>query len=595
VGSVFTFHSSYSYETLSGCLAVLLIICGVDDLIPACLCGWQRLRGQHRKEPRPVRKSERRIAIFVPCWDESAVIADMVRHNLAAIRYQKYDIFLGVYPNDEATLEITRALAREFQNVHVAICPKPGPTSKADCLNSLYQSMVAQEKQRRVRFDTVVIHDAEDLVHPQALSLINCERERYDMVQVPVLPLPTPRREFTHAIYCEDFAEYQMLDMRARQISGSFLPSNGVGTGYSRKILNELARENDSVVFDPLCLTEDYESGLRIHRMGFSQTFCPLEKVEGEYLATREYFPRQFAAAVRQRTRWAMGNCLQSWERHGWRGPLPVKYWLWRDRRGLITNPLALLTNILFAMGMVTWLWSSAAHRPWVMATGSGWVFNCYAVTLVLQCFRLLVRMECVRRIYGIRFALLVPLRCFHQNLINAQASAQAAYRYFRARRKGQTLAWVKTAHAYPDQGTRSTGHRCLQDILLSSGIMSKVQLGQAQSRLPDGTELADYLVHAKQVSEEALSKALGLKEGVPSAYLDPAKINPDVARVLPPPQVTGSSLIPYKVDRGRLLVAGPQVPQASELKLLQRFTKLQIEFHLVTWRNFEELQRLVA
>ena len=57
------------------------------------------------------------------------------------------------------------------------------------------------------------------------------------MVQVPVLPLPTPFRELTHGIYCDDFAEYQSIDMPARQINRSFIPSNGVGTGYSREVL----------------------------------------------------------------------------------------------------------------------------------------------------------------------------------------------------------------------------------------------------------------------------------------------------------------------------------------------------------------------
>jgi hypothetical protein len=28
---------------------------------------------------------------------------------------------------------------------------------------------------------------------------------------------------------------------------------------------------------------------------------------------------------------------------------------------------------------------------------------------------------------------------------------------------------------------------------------------------------------------------------------------------------------------------------------VLRRFTKLEVEFHLVTWRNFEELRSLLA
>jgi adsorption protein B len=303
------------YSLLLGALAILILFNGLDDLVPAVVCLWHAFRAQQQPDGRPESVPERRIAIFVPCWKESAVIADMVRHNVAAIRYQNYDFFLGVYPNDGPTVEVTQGLAPKLKNVHVAECAHPGPTSKADCLNWIYRRMREYEATADTYFDTVVIHDAEDLIHPEALALINCERRRYDMVQVPVLPLPTPALELTHGIYCDDFSEYQSIDMRARQITGSFIPSNGVGTGYSRKILDSMARNRRNVVFDPESLTEDYDSGIHIHALGFTQTFCPLRESGASYLATREYFPRRFGAAVRQRTRWVMGNALQSWER----------------------------------------------------------------------------------------------------------------------------------------------------------------------------------------------------------------------------------------------------------------------------------------
>ena len=50
--------------------------------------------------------------------------------------------------------------------------------------------MSGYEPEKGVYFDTVVLHDAEDLIHPEALRLINRQRSRYAMVQVPVLPCP---------------------------------------------------------------------------------------------------------------------------------------------------------------------------------------------------------------------------------------------------------------------------------------------------------------------------------------------------------------------------------------------------------------------
>jgi bacteriophage N4 adsorption protein B len=379
------------YSLLLGALAILILFSGLDDLIPAVVCLWHAFRVQEQPDCLPESELERRIAIFVPCWNESAVIADMVRHNVAAIRYQNYDFFLGVYPNDGPTVEVAQGLAAKLKNVHIAECAHPGPTSKADCLNWIYRRMREYEQTADAYFDTVVIHDAEDLIHPAALALINRERRRYDMVQVPVLPLPTPALELTHGVYCDDFSEYQSIDMRARQLTGSFIPSNGVGTGYSRKVLDSMARARRNVVFDPESLTEDYESGIRIHALGFSQTFCSLRHSGANYLATREYFPRRFRAAVRQRTRWVMGNALQSWEKNGWRGSLATKYWLWRDRKGLLTNPLGLLTSLLFLAGVFTWIIARLEGQEWPMRLTEDWA-NCLCMaTLGLECMRLVI------------------------------------------------------------------------------------------------------------------------------------------------------------------------------------------------------------
>lgn len=202
--------------------------------------------------------------------------------------------------------------------------------------------------------------------------------------------------------------------------------------------------------------------------------------------------------------------------------------------------------------------------------------------------------MECVRRVYGTAFAALVPIRALHGNLINALAALHAVIRYFHARWKGHALAWMKTDHAYPEQHTRAHRHRDFDEVLVGSGYFTKAQLDLLRPQVPDGADLPDYLVHAGDLTEERLSEVLGVQKGVPSVYLDPAEINPSIARVFPGDRIARIPMIPFRVDRGRLLVAGPRAPEAGELTILQRYTRLEIEFHLVTWRNFEELLRLV-
>ena len=422
----FTFSSVWVW--CFAALAVILLASGFDDLIPILICLRQWLFVRKKLEARPLLEGTAepgRIAIFVPCWRESAVIGNMVRHNLAAIRYTNYDFFLGVYPNDEATVAEATKLAEYFPNVHVAIGDNPGPTSKADCLNAVFRRMNDYETENKVHFDTIVLHDAEDMIHPDALSLINRERAEFDMVQVPVLPIPTPLSQVTHGVYCDEFAEFQTIDMHARQYSGSFVPSNGVGTGFARQILDQLAQERGEV-FDAASLTEDYEIGVFIHASKYRQKFAPLTPTENGLISTREYFPHTVRTAIRQRTRWVTGIALQCWERRGWQGDWRTKYWFWRDRKGLVASPLSLLTNFLFVAGMIDWFVSALQHRPWMFAVNNSALIALSLLTTALQCFRIALRMVCVGRIFGLTFALGVPLRIFHGNLINCFASLRA-------------------------------------------------------------------------------------------------------------------------------------------------------------------------
>ncbi|HEY6987666.1 MAG TPA: glycosyl transferase family protein [Bryobacteraceae bacterium] len=588
-----SFFFSLLWPWLLGTLAVTLLISGIDDFIPVLICLVHRLRHRKAGEREAGTAAGRRIAIFVPCWKESEVIGNMVRHNLAAIRYRNFDFFLGVYPNDEATLAATTQLAEVFHNVHVAECANPGPTSKADCLNWVYRRMLRFEEDHGAYFDTIVLHDAEDMIHPEALALIDRERATYAMVQVPVLPLATKPQEVTHGVYCDEFAEFQTIDMHARQFSGSFVPSNGVGTGFAREILDRLATERGDV-FDAESLTEDYEIGVYIHAAGYRQLFAPLQRKEGEFIATREYFPRTARSAIRQRTRWITGIALQCWERRGWRGNWRTRYWFWRDRKGLIANPISLLTNVLFLAGITSWCVAAAQHQPWPLAVQDPALVMLCWLTLMLQCLRTGLRMVCVARIFGMTFALAVPLRAFHGNLINCSATLRALWRYAYNRWHGKTHAWLKTDHAYPAHDALAHHRGELTDVLVSCGFVSQQKLSLALAGLPSGENLAEYLRASGVVSDDDVCKALSLHTGIPSLKVDAHKVKALVARSLPAHLEKRHGILPVRVHCGKLLVAGRNVPSADALEELQSFTSLPIEFQLVTQRNYEELQKLL-
>jgi bacteriophage N4 adsorption protein B len=570
-------------------LAIYIALSGLDDLFvdAAWLWTWARGRRSARRLPPSMQlesASRRRIAIFVPLWREQDVIADMLAHNIAAIRYNDYDFFAGAYPNDAPTLAALAEIERRFPNVHVGLCPHDGPTSKADCLNWIYQRMLLYEQEHDIRYEIVVTHDAEDIIHPQSLAWIDGLAAEYDFIQVPVLALGTPLRRWTHGVYCDEFAEFQSRDLPVRSRMGAFVPSAGVGTGYSRRGLEALANRESGRVFDPACLTEDYENGYRLKRLGFRQIFLPIARSGGALVATREYFPQHWRAAVRQRTRWVIGIALQGWERHGWEGGPIQKYWLWRDRKGLIGNPVSVLTNVLAVYGIATGLWTRIAIPGTCKAL--------FAVTLILQLHRNVVRIGCSARIYGLGFALLAPLRAIWANGINSVATARALVRYGRARCRGEPLAWSKTEHVYAAEALLARERRRIGEILVSAGCVSKLDLERAASAQPAGTLLGQHLLARGMVGERQLYAALSVQRALPFGDIPADRVPASVARALPADVIRRLQVVPFKVEYGNLHVAGPNLPDEAIETALREHTSLRIRFHLVTPAQFAELER---
>src|SRR5262249_36097447 len=112
-------------------VAVWIFVNALDDLFISLVF----LTGDRKPFPWPdedelTRAPQRRIAIFVPLWQEYQVIEQMLRHNLGSILYRNFDIFVGVYPNDALTREAVERVTRDDARVHLALCPHDGPTSK---------------------------------------------------------------------------------------------------------------------------------------------------------------------------------------------------------------------------------------------------------------------------------------------------------------------------------------------------------------------------------------------------------------------------------------------------------------------------------
>lgn len=133
----------------------------------------------------------RLLAVIIANWHEDNVIGSVVDHLMATQIYphSMFHLFLGVYPNDLATIQVVQDLAEKYENVHVVINVVPGPTCKADNINHALDEIHVYEQEHKIQFLSVTIHDSEDVLHPYELSLTNYLLNSYDVLQFPVFPI----------------------------------------------------------------------------------------------------------------------------------------------------------------------------------------------------------------------------------------------------------------------------------------------------------------------------------------------------------------------------------------------------------------------
>lgn len=396
-----------------------------------------------------------RFAMLIPAWDESAVIGAMLRRLCATLPDERLAIFVGVYPNDPATAAAVRQVGDP--RVRLVVTSAPGPTTKADCLNHLWRGMVAHECAAGLRFKAVVLHDAEDVVHPASLALYDRHMPALAMVQVPVLPLQDPQTRWVSGHYCDEFAQAHAKDMMVRGVLGAPVPSAGVGTAIDREALAVMAGDAGAP-FDASSLTEDYELGHRLHAMGLKGRMVRARH-GGELIATRAYFPSTIATAVRQKSRWLTGIALSGWDRLGWDGSLATRWMLLRDRKGLFTAGVAMLAYGAGALVLVQLAVramveaGSGVELPPLLASAGSVLPGFLLFNALLLGWRLAMRGSFTAASYGWREGLMAVPRAVLANAINYLAALRAVSRYAGSLDGGPPLDWDKTEHRFPDAG----------------------------------------------------------------------------------------------------------------------------------------------
>lgn len=391
------------------------------------------------------------MAIIVPAWDEAGVIGAMLRDLTARLDYPHYRVFVGVYPNDPATAAAIAVVGDA--RIATVVVMQPGPTTKADCLNHLWRAVVAHEVTAAMRFKAIVLHDAEDVVDARELRVFDHFVPALGMVQLPVVPLVDPASRWVSGHYLDEFAESHGKDIIVRGAIGAAVPSAGVACAIDRDVLDAIAGPQGQP-FDPACMTEDYELGIKVAALGRRGSLVRIPQVAGgRNVATREHFPATLDTAIRQKTRWLLGIALNGWDRVGWSGGWAGRYMLLRDRKSIVAPLLTALGYLAAAMIVADLALGATipgAHRfaPLVAPHSVlAWLLPINGLALG---WRLGMRAGFTGAAHGWREGLRSVPRTVVANWINAAAAQRAVRRYFRIRSGREAPAWDKTAHKFP-------------------------------------------------------------------------------------------------------------------------------------------------
>lgn len=567
-------------------VAVGFFISGIDDFFVDIYYYLYRLYRRvfiERRFPKLTEEDlrkvpEKPVAVLIPAWQEHMVIGRMLDHTLRSVDYQNYEIFVGTYPNDEPTMMAVAEVAERDPRIRRIVCPHDGPTNKADCLNWVLEGIRLYEKKSGRRFEVLVIHDAEDIIHPLSLKLMNRLIPRVHMVQLPVIPLEVQLSNLTAGTYLDEFAEFHTKDLLVRERIAGMIPCAGVGSGFSRECIEELATGQRNQVFNVETLTEDYDLGFRLQAIGKKAVIArfyverakvvqsgwlrrreKLKRVK-ELVATREFFPTRFSAATRQKARWILGIVFQGWQQIGWVGGFRGAYMLWRDRKALFANFLNVLGYVVLVLIWGTYFASDpdqdSAYFARVIPT-HGWLWTVVVVDTLLMVHRWIQRVLGILRVAHWTHVWLTIPRLVWANLINFAAGVQATRQFFRMVVTGEKAVWTKTEHAFPSERHLVEFKRKLGDLLLENRLLSLSQLSHAMEvQKQTGERLGDLLTRLGYVEEERLLPVLGEQLRVEARRVDPRTVDSDLARLIPEQVAREYLMLAVGSEDGQIVVA---------------------------------------
>jgi len=569
--------------------ALLIFISSIDDAI-LDLTYWLmrpflnwRLPSTEEVSQRP----ERLTAILIPAWQESDVIGRMLSNLLGTQDYTNFHVFVGAYPNDPATKSAVEDVGTRFANVHCVVTSDPGPTSKADCLNQLLEAVLEFERSNG-KFEMFVNQDAEDVVHPFSLKTMNWFIDPHGMIQLPVLSIDRRWSDLVAGHYMDEFAEWHGKDLVVRSLLTGETPSAGVGTAFSREAIDRLRQ--DGAVFDSTSLTEDYEVAHRLAQLNMSSRFVRFRALmpymrkarfgsglvsarRRELVCTHEIFPDRMGTARRQKARWMLGISFFGWRKIGWYGTLWNRYFLMRDRKSLITAPVAVLGYVI----VVQYLLAAALVAlvpgigPLPNAVRYPWEWTIITINLLFLINRLLHRALFVWRAHGIHQVALSPVRAVVGNIVAFLAFLRAERLYIVNLFTSRPVAWDKTQHYYPTAAAIRNGKTTVGDILQHSGSITHQDLSAARtSQTARYRPLWLQLLDQESIDDVSLAKAFAEQFHTDYTSFDALAVDARAQQSLKPADMARYAVFPIERSGRRAVIAQAEPLSSAEKRQLK-------------------------
>ncbi|MDD0974731.1 cyclic di-3',5'-guanylate-activated glycosyltransferase NrfB [Pseudomonas fontis] len=595
----------FALKLLAIALASLMFLLGLDDLFIDIVYWGRKLIRRFRiydkyekaDEKRLYEVPEKPLAIMVPAWNEVGVVGEMARLAASTLDYENYQIFVGTYPNDPQTQADVDAVCLHYPNVHKVVCARPGPTSKADCLNNIIDALLRFQADAKIEFAGFILHDAEDVISPMELRLYNYLLPNKDMIQIPVYPFAPEWKGFTAGHYVDEFAENHGKDVIVREALTGQVPSAGVGTCFSRRAISALLEDGDGIAFDVQSLTEDYDIGFRLKQKGMKCIFARysisdpnlalkrdwrlgMSREFAQVICVREHFPRDWQHAIRQKSRWIVGIVFQGTTNLGWSRTGALNYFLWRDRRGLFAYLLSFLVNLLFLVLIAMWLVTQLAPEAWrfqSILSDSVLLSTLLWLNGFLLLNRLFQRGFFVTRYYGIFEGLLSAPRMMWSNFVNFFANLRAL-RQVMEMGDSRRVAWDKTTHEFPALTTPARSP--LGQRLVAKGLISDEQL-QSAITAPVRRRLGRELLLRGLINSEQLVEALAEQLDLEWAPLNPFKLDPQLVSQIPRRLAVHYGVLPVAEDGDTLVLASEGPVSQVSLGVISRQLKRPVRSRL--------------